>query len=129
MPPTAAPQFPSLPNFDLETINNAISSLTQIRNRATSTTTTTTTTTTTPAPLIPEPADIGARLGEVGLQVANNIFDPCEVQVSRYLHPQYLYYLQYLYLPYYPLQERGARRFVSRIVGGVNTVLGVNPCL
>merc|ERR1712117_452211 len=100
-----APQFPSLPNFDLETINNAISSLTQIRNRATSTTTTTTTTTTTPAPLIPEPADIGARLGEVGLQVANNIFDPCEVQ------------------------ERGARRFVSRIVGGVNTVLGVNPCL
>ena len=81
MPPTAAPQFPSLPNFDLETINNAISSLTQIRNRATSTTTTTTTTTTTPAPLIPEPADIGARLGEVGLQVANNIFDPCEVQV------------------------------------------------
>merc|ERR1739848_716122 len=98
-----APQFPSLPNFDLETINNAISSLTQIRNRATSTTTTTTTTT--PAPLIPEPADIGARLGEVGLQVANNIFDPCEVQ------------------------ERGARIFVSRIVGGVNTVLGVNPCL
>merc|ERR1712165_156483 len=84
-----APQFPSLPNFDLETINNAISSLTQIRNRATSTTTTTTTT---PAPFIPEPADIGARLGEVGLQVANNIFDPCEVQ------------------------ERGARRFVSRIV-------------
>merc|ERR1712186_282422 len=99
-----APQFPSLPNFDLETINNAISSLTQIRNRPTSTTTTTTTTTT-PAPFIPEPADIGARLGEVGLQVANNIFDPCEVQ------------------------ERGARRFVSRIVGGVNTVLGVNPCL
>ena len=45
MPPTAAPQFPSLPNFDLETINNAISSLTQIRNRATSTPTTTTTTT------------------------------------------------------------------------------------
>ena len=120
MSPTAAPQFPSLPNFDLETINNAISSLTQIRNRATSTTTTTTT----PAPLIPEPADIGARLGEVGLQVANNIFDPCEVQVSRYL--QYLYHLQYLHNP---LQERGARRFVSRIVGGVNTVLGVNPCL
>ena len=94
MPPTAAPQFPSLPNFDLETINNAISSLTQIRNRATSTTTTTTTTT--PAPLIPEPADIGARLGEVGLQVANNIFDPCEVQVSRYIYTIYIIYNIYI---------------------------------
>ena len=100
MPPTAAPQFPSLPNFDLETINNAISSLTQIRNRATSTTTTTTTTTTTPAPLIPEPADIGARLGEVGLQVANNIFDPCEVQVSRYIYIHNIYIIYNIYILY-----------------------------
>ena len=97
MPPTAAPQFPSLPNFDLETINNAISSLTQIRNRATSTTTTTTTT---PAPLIPEPADIGARLGEVGLQVANNIFDPCEVQVSRYIYIHNIYIIYNIYILY-----------------------------
>ena len=96
MPPTAAPQFPSLLDFDLETINNAISSLTQIRNRATSTTTTTTITTTAPAPLIPEPADIGARLGEVGLQVANNIFDPCEVQVSRYIYTIYIIYNIYI---------------------------------
>ena len=91
MPPTAAPQFPSLLDFDLETINNAISSLTQIRNRASSTTSTTT-----PAPLIPEPADIGARLGEVGLQVANNIFDPCEVQVSRYIYTIYIIYNIYI---------------------------------
>ena len=107
MPPTAAPQFPSLPNFDLETINNAISSLTQIRNRATSTTTTTTTTT--PAPLIPEPADIGARLGEVGLQVANNIFDPCEVQVSRYIYIICTLYNIYIIYNIYILYTLGCR--------------------